>query len=165
MNRPTPVSHEAEQRHYDRSQIDRQYSYDLTKQLTFFVISAEIVFCGYILLNAEVLGVIKHSSALFLLAGIAALCGIFWRVCYNEIYHDTSHELKGKHHDIIKQLNSITYFFYFILSILFFISLLITGYQYLSAIESKTNDLGEQKQPSQTQQLNKEIQTTLESGG
>lgn len=163
MNRPTSPSDEAQQRYYDRDQKDKQYSYDLTKQLTYFVISAELVFCGYILLNAEVLGGIRYSSILFLMAGTAAICGILWRVCYNEIFHANTHGIKAKFHKLLKLLNLITYWFYVILSIVFFIILLITGYKYLSNIEVNTSDIVKQYQSVPEQQLNKKFQMTAKS--
>lgn len=160
MSRPISAGDEAQQRSYDRSQKDQQYSYHLTKQLTYFVISAELVFCGYILLNAEALGVIRHSSILFLMAGTAAICGILWRVCYNEIFHASAHGIKAKFHKLLKLLNSITYLAYVILSIVFFIILLITGYKHLSTIEANTSDLVKQYQSVPEQQLNKKLQPT-----
>jgi len=51
---------------YSLNQADRHHSYDLVQKLTFFIIGAEFVFCGYLLLNAEKLSDVKHLSTLFL---------------------------------------------------------------------------------------------------
>ncbi len=154
MTRP-PISPEAEQRYYDRKLLEQQYSYDLTKQLTFFVISAELIFCSYILLNAQVLGAVKHSNILFLLSGVAAICGMLWRLCYNETYHANVHAEKAIYFNLIKKLKTITYWAYTILSITFFVSLLVTGYQYLSNIEAKANGAGIEEQHAPSKQLNR----------
>ncbi len=74
------------------NQEARHYSYDLVQKLTFFVISIELIFCGYMLLNADRFGSIKYSSYLFLLSGSAAIFGIFWRFCYNQTNHEESHQ-------------------------------------------------------------------------
>lgn len=128
---------EVELRHHDRKERERQYSYDLTKQLTFFVISAELVFCGYILLNAPTLKDVGHSSTLFVLAGLAAIFGIVWRLVYNEIYHAIAHgrSLRSYYYKI----RTMSYWFYVGLSLIFFVLLLIVGYAYLSAIEEMGN--------------------------
>lgn len=62
-NMRTPILGEATQRHFDREQTERLYSYDLIQKLTFFVISIELIFCGYILLNAKKLSGIEGSIA------------------------------------------------------------------------------------------------------
>ena len=133
----TPLISEAELRHRDLMQRKRQYGYDLTKQLTFFVISAELVFCGYILLNAKPIGGLGLSSILFVLAGLAAMFGVFWRFFYNEVLHAHAHNtlLRGSYHKAVK----VTYFLFVVLSLIFFILLLIMGYAYLSAIEEMSN--------------------------
>ena len=133
-----PLIIEAELRHHDRAQIDRQYSYDLTKQLTYFVVSAELIFCGYILLNAKLLGEVNHSSTLFLMAGIAAISGMLWRFTYNINYHSIAHggEPGSK---ILKISVFISYYLYIILSVLFFIILLVVGYKYIRTIELQIN--------------------------
>lgn len=128
-----PYPRESQLRHEDRVQQQRQYSYDLTKQLTFFVISAEFVFCGYILLNAQRLKDVGHSSALFLLAGLAAIFGIFWRFTYNEIYHAQTHGLGiSRYYSVAR---TVSYVCYVGLSLIFFVLLLVAGYAYLSGIE------------------------------
>ena len=128
---------EVELRHDDRKERERQYSYDLTKQLTFFVISAELVFCGYILLNAPTLKDVGHSSTLFLLAGSAAIFGIFWRLVYNEIYHTHAHgrSLRSYYYKV----RTVSYSLYVGLSLIFFVLLMIVGYAYLSGIEEAAN--------------------------
>ena len=137
MVRRTEFHPEVELRHRDRKEREQQYSYDLTKQLTFFVISAELVFCGYILLNAKPIGGLGLSSILFVLAGLAAMFGVFWRFFYNEVLHAHAHNtvLRGSYHTAIK----VTYFGFVVLSLIFFILLLIMGYAYLSAIEEMGN--------------------------
>lgn len=134
------MTSDAEQKYYEWSLQNKQYSYDLTQKLTYFVISAELVFCGYILLNANELGVIGNSSWLFLVAGIAAFSGILWRTFYNQEFNNHAHgnEVSRTHH----LLQSTFYFSYFFLSILFFCAVLYLGYSYLNTIESlnkKTN--------------------------
>ena len=133
----TPLRPEAELRHDDRKERERQYSYDLTKQLTFFVISAELVFCGYILLNAKPIGGLGLSSILFVLAGLAAMFGVFWRYFYNEVLHAHAHSfrLRVGYHNAMR----VSYWGYVVLSLIFFVLLLIMGYAYLSAIEEMGN--------------------------
>lgn len=133
----TPLRPEAELRHDDRKERERQYSYDLTKQLTFFVISAELVFCGYILLNAKAIGGLGLSSILFILAGLAAMFGVFWRFFYNEVFHAHAHSFRLRviYHKAVK----VTYFGFVVLSLIFLVLLLIMGYGYLSAIEEAAN--------------------------
>ena len=133
----TPLRPEAELRHDDRKERERQYSYDLTKQLTFFVISAELVFCGYILLNAKPIGGLGLSSILFVLAGLAAMFGVFWRYFYNEVLHAHAHSfrLRAGYHNAMR----VSHWGYVVLSLIFFVLLLIMGYAYLSTIEEAAN--------------------------
>jgi len=132
---------EAEQRHFDRSQKEQQYSYDLTKQLTFYIISAELIFCGYILLNAEALGTVKNSSVLFLISGIAALCGLLWRYCYNDDYHANAHGYKSNFQKFAGGiLLKVSYSLFIFLSLVFIVFILVAGFQHLSAIESNANN-------------------------
>ena len=70
---------------------DRQFSLELVQKLTYFVISAELIGCGYILLQASSLTEVKHLNYLFLLCGISALLGLLWRFCYNNSHFNYTH--------------------------------------------------------------------------
>jgi cation transport ATPase len=132
-----PLHNEAELRAYDRMQIIQQHSYDMTARLTYFVISAELIFCGYVLLNADRFGQIKYLSVLFLMSGLAAFFGVFWRFFYNQTYHDNAHgilSIKG-----LNALQAVVYWLYVVLSIIFFAALLWAGYIHLSEISAKPN--------------------------
>lgn len=69
----------------------KNFGYDSTQKLTYFVVTAELALCGYMLLNADKLSKIYGSSYLFLCFGVAALSGIIWRFCYNITYHSHAH--------------------------------------------------------------------------
>jgi len=137
----TPLIGEAELRHYDRAQAERQFSYNLTQRLTFFVISVELVFCGYILLNAEKLGAIASADELFALAGIAAFFGVLWRFFYNQTYHNNAHGNGKKANVILAWAQLASYWLYVSLSVLFFILVLVAGYSYLHEIGEKAKDV------------------------
>lgn len=113
----------------------QQYSYDLTQRLTFFVISIELIFCGYILLNPEKLGVIKFSSTLFFLSGAAAIFGLFWRFCYNQTFYENAQGKQSKFFKAYNGAQTITYWIYIVLTLVFFISAVATGHEYLRGIE------------------------------
>ena len=115
----------------------QQYSYDLTQRLTFFVISIELVFCGYILLNADKLGAIKYSSWLFLFAGCAAVLGIIWRFIYNQTFHNVAHGEGNKNTPLVKRMQLAIYWLYIILTGLFLVSTILAGYCHLHRIEAK----------------------------
>lgn len=115
----------------------QKYSYDLVQRLTFFVISIELIFCGYILLNSEKLGAVKFSSFLFLLAGSAAVFGIGWRFIYNQTYHDAVHGKNEKNRNILPRLQIVVYWIYISLTALFLLSIISAGYLHLSKIEKK----------------------------
>lgn len=134
----TPLHSEAELRHHDRAQSERLFSYDLTQKLSFFVISIELIFCGYILLNADKLGQIKGSSMLFLLAGVAAFCGITWRYCYNQTYHLHAHGV-SQTWGLTSKAQTLFYWLYASASVMFLVLTLWWGFQYLQNIESKTD--------------------------
>lgn len=118
----------------------QQYSYDLTKQLTFFVISAEMLFCGYVLLNAKEFSNVEYASSLFLISGLAAISGVLWRVFYNETFHARSHQPPKGHKHLGRGFRiavigiRIFYPLYVLLSILFFCALLALGYNYLQDV-------------------------------
>lgn len=69
----------------------RNYGYDITQKLTYFVITAELVFCGYLLLNADKLVHFKSAPLIFVLSGMSAGFGLCWRFCYNITYHAHAH--------------------------------------------------------------------------
>lgn len=69
----------------------KNYAYDITQKLTYFVITAELAFCGYMLLNKDKLSDIIGAPYLFLLCGLAVFSGILWRFCYNITYHAHAH--------------------------------------------------------------------------
>jgi len=139
-NMRTPLISEAELRHYDRAQAERQFSYSLTQRLTFFVISVELVFCGYILLNAGKLGAIASADELFALAGIAAFFGVLWRFFYNQTYHNNAHGSGKKTNVILAWVQLVSYCVYVSLSVIFFVLVLAVGYSYLHEIEEKAKD-------------------------
>ena len=120
---------------YSLNQTDRHHSYDLVQKLTFFIIGAEFVFCGYLLLNAEKLSDVKHLSTLFLICGFAALFGILWRFCYNQTYHDNVHDQKSKFHGIYYRVQILSYWFYVVLTAIFFVSALWAGSIYVRKAE------------------------------
>lgn len=115
----------------------QQYSYDLTQRLTFFVISIELVFCGYILLNSDKLGAIKYSSWLFLFAGSAAVVGIIWRFIYNQTFHNIAHGEDVKNTLLVKRTQLAIYWIYILLTGLFLVSTILAGYCHLHRIEAK----------------------------
>ncbi len=120
-------------------QKDQHFSYDLTQRLTYYVISAELIFCGYVLLNSDKFGVIKYSSILFLLAGIAAFSGVLWRFGYNQNQHDIAHVTTSKNNRYILGAQLTAYWVYIVVSVVFYISLLGIGYSHIKGIESAEN--------------------------
>ena len=120
------------QRVFERRQAERHFSYEMTQKLTFFVVGAELVFCGYILLNAEKLGPIEYSSILFPLAGMAAVMGLVWRAVFNDLH------LRELRDQIIApglaKILRATYVLYIFLSAAFFFLLLFAGTMYLFTI-------------------------------
>ena len=134
-------------RNFDRQQRTQQYSYDITARLTYFAVSAELVFCGYVLLNATQFSPIKHSSTLFLVSGLAAFFGIFWRFVYNETYHCKTHPNSSKvlyskifSSKILAVFQHILHWLYVLLTVGFFVMLLWIGYVHLSDFETKENE-------------------------
>lgn len=162
MTKRSPTYSEESLRFMEMRHGAQQYSYDLTQRLTFFVISIELIFCGYILLNFEKLGVIKFSSILFLLSGAAAGCGILWRFCYNQTYHDNAH---GKHSGKLKFLNwaqTYSYRAYVALTIAFLLGIVGTGYEHINRIE-KGNIQIEDKNKTNIQMLSDGIKGIQDS--
>ena len=121
----------------------KKYAYDITQKLTYFVITAELAICGYMLLNAHTLIKICGSPYLFLTCGLAALLGILWRFCYNITYHSHSHARKsGKFDTNSEQLKTATYLAaskfqtslhntYAFLTVVVFLWILVAGFLYL----------------------------------
>ena len=114
----------------------KQYSYDLTARLSYFVISIELIFCGYVLLHAKEFIQIQHLSTLFLIAGLSLISGLLWRFAYNQTYHERQH---GK--DPAKWLTviqDVLYWVYIVLTVIFFIASLYFGYNYLVCLKAAT---------------------------
>ena len=120
----------------------KKYAYDITQKLTYFVITAELALCGYMLLNADKLSKIHGASYLFLTCGVAAFTGILWRFCYNITYHAHAH-FEGELNPYNKYFSSKTYrgarycqgkFYnvYVLLTIGSFLWILVAGFIYLS---------------------------------
>jgi len=126
------LNHAEELQYRDQYFSARQHSYELTQQLTYFVISVELVFCGYMLLNAEKLSGINTANYLFLVCGVAAFAGALWRFFYNQIYHDNTHGIKGRFHEFTYKLQKLCYWIYVILSVVAFVWALIVGFSFLS---------------------------------
>jgi hypothetical protein len=137
---------------------NRKYSYDLTQKLTFFVISAELVFCGYLLINADKIAGVRHSSSLFLVSAVAALLGVTWRFFYNQSYHNNAHKIKNKLH--VKYLQNTTYFGYVLLSFSLFISITYLGFSYIK--EKESTSLSESSIKIEDS-LNKSLQPTAKA--
>lgn len=128
------LNHAAELQYREQLFSARQYSYELVQKLTYFIVSAELVTCGYILLNADNLVAIKGLNYLFLLCGFAAMTGILWRFFYNITYHNNTHGINDWAHKISKKLQVIVYYFYVVLTLVTFTWLLIRGYLYLTSL-------------------------------
>lgn len=135
MNRD-PLVNDAELQARELQRADQRYSNDLTQRLTYFVIGIEVVFCGYLLLNAEQLGKIQYSSVLFLLAGLAAIAGLFWRFFYNESFHCDVHNIRSWWLKATGWLQGAFYYAYVVLSIAFFMAMLAIGTAHLRVIET-----------------------------
>lgn len=153
MTEQSPSIKEAELRRMEMERDARLYSYDLVQRLTFFIISLELIFCGYILLNAEKLGAVRFSSVAFLLAGMAAIIGLLWRFLYNQDYNDfvhgTSSWISPPH-----WLKRIVYWVFVILTSSFLILSVIIGYLHIDKIE-KAKEIQNLKEELATQkQLN-----------
>ena len=130
-----PLIKEDQLRLMEMRRDSQQYSYDLVQRLTFFVISIELIFCGYILLNSEKLGAVKFSSLLFLSAGCAAIFGIIWRFFYNQTYHDAIHGKNEKFRKFLGKLQFISYWIYISLTAMFLVGTISTGYWHIKNIE------------------------------
>jgi len=115
----------------------QQYSYDLTQRLSFFVISVELIFCGYILLNSDKLGVVNFSSLIFLISGSAAVFGLVWRFCYNQTFHENAHGKKTNLYRICSKIQNYSYWLYVGLTLIFIVSVVAIGYEHINRIEKK----------------------------
>jgi hypothetical protein len=130
----TPLTNDAELQARDQLFLFRQHAYELTQKLTYFVISIELIFCGYMLLNAEKLSSIQGASYLFVTCGIAAFFGIFWRFFYNQTYHNHAHGIQGALHQFALHAQTVSYWIYVSLSIAAFVWALVAGFAYLNKI-------------------------------
>lgn len=159
---------EAYERALDRKQVERHYARDLVQRLTFFVVGAELVFCGYVLLNAESLHGVSFVGEMYLASGVAAISGVLWRVVYNEeIHYDPG---KGKpYSEFLQKVRSALYHIYLIASLVFFAGTLAAGYSYLKGAEdSSPNDPvmelssgGKEAEPAK--ESNKKLQPTADA--
>lgn len=131
----TPLTNDAELQARDQLFLFRQHAYELTQKLTYFVISIELVFCGYMLLNAEKLGRIQGASYLFATCGLAAFFGILWRFFYNQTYHNHAHGIQGRIHQFSSRSQTVSYWIYVTLSIAAFVWALVAGFAYLNSID------------------------------
>lgn len=136
MNSLPPLINEAELQARELWFAARQQSYELTQKLTYFVISVELVFCGYMLLNADKLNVIHGASYIFLTCGIAAIFGILWRFFYNQTYHNNAHGTQGQSHQTICRIQITCYWIYVALSTIALIWILVAGFSYLNAFNN-----------------------------
>lgn len=139
MTQRTPLHSDLELKIMEMSRDARHYSYDLVQKLTFFVISIELVFCGYILLNAENLGAVKYSSLIFLLAGTGAVSGLLWRFFYNQTFHDGTHEKVTSITIQLYRAQNFAYWIFVATTTVFLLSSVIIGYQHIKRIEDAAN--------------------------
>lgn len=123
----------------------KMYAYDITQKLTYFVVTAELALCGYMLLNVDKLSSIRGFPYIFLLCGLAAFMGLLWRFCYNITFHSYAHahnrkngklELDSKQFDnfsykMADRYQGLTHNTYAILSIVCFLWILGAGFWYL----------------------------------
>ena len=128
------LNHAEELQYREQVFSARQYSLNSVEKLTYFIVSAELVTCGYILLNADALVAISGLNYLFFLCGIAAMAGILWRFFYNITYHNNTHDINNCTHKISEKLQITVYPLYVFLTFLTFSWLLIRGYLYLTTL-------------------------------
>jgi hypothetical protein len=123
-------------------QDSKNYAYDITQKLTYYVITVELALCGYMLLNAEKLSGICGAAYIFLVCGLAALIGVLWRFCYNITFHAHAHfegELspqnkyfKTKTYKTASYLQGKLHDVYVLLTAISFLWILGAGFIYLS---------------------------------
>lgn len=121
---------ESLERHEDRKQQEEHHAQQLVQKLTFFVVGAELVFCGYILLNAKSLSGVSFAAEMYLLSGIAAISGLLWRTLYNEEMSARNGKRAPLSGALLKAQSTL-YWLYIIASIVFFIGVLSVGYSYI----------------------------------
>jgi len=126
-----PLVSEAELRAQDLTHARRQHSYDLVQQLTYFIITMELVGCGYLLIYAKELVGIPSAKYLYLIFGVAAFFGILWRVLHNETYYRTSHGLSSGAYALGTR---VFYWPYVFLSIIAFVWAIYAGTRYLHEV-------------------------------
>jgi len=148
----------------------RQHSYELTQKLSYFVISAELVFCGYILLNADKLIDIKGVNYLFITCGLAAVFGILWRFFYNETYHNDAHGVKHSRYLLAGKLQTSCYRVYIAMTAVTFVWAMVSGFNYLTtihkiskAVDSKATSATTEAVPPVAAQLSTAPSRKLES--
>ena len=117
----------------------RQHSTELVQKLTYFVISAELVACGYILTTANNLIAVENLNYLFLLTACAALFGLFWRFFYNQVFYNNVHDKNGELvsgllHKLVVRLQWFSYYIYVILSIVAMLWFVFLGFNYLTSL-------------------------------
>jgi len=113
--------------------LERQrQSYELTQKLTYFVVSLELVFCGYLLLNADKLVHFTLAPYLFVASGFAATMGLLWRFCYNMTYHARAHSQQGTKTFLFTVIFQIGFYYVYVaLSILTIFAILVSGFVYI----------------------------------
>lgn len=117
----------------------RQHSTKLVQKLTYFVISAELVACGYILTTASNLIAVENLNYLFLLTACAALFGLFWRFFYNQVFYNNVHDkngelVSGSLHRLVVKLQWFSYYIYVVLSIAAMLWFVFLGFNYLTSL-------------------------------
>lgn len=126
-----PLVSEAELGAQDLTHAHRQHSYDLVQQLTCFIITIELVGCGYLLINAKELVGIPSAKYLYLIFGVAAFLGVLWRVLHNETYYRSSHGLSTGAYALGTR---VMYWPYVILSVIAFVWAIYAGTRYLHEV-------------------------------
>ncbi len=128
------LNHNEELQYREQIFSARQFSLELVQKLTYFVVSVELIACGYILLQAANLSEVKNLKYLFLLCGISALLGLLWRFCYNITHYNATHQLSDFIGKLARKLQSPLHDLYAVCSILSLIWFLYLGFNYLSYI-------------------------------
>ncbi len=108
----------------------RLQSYELTQKLAFFVIGLEVVFCGYLLLNANKFSEVPWVEFLFLVTALAAISGMVWRFCYNATYHQETHGRQSSY-ERYQSFQVWSYRAFVVLTLLFLLGTTVGGYQYI----------------------------------
>jgi len=120
---------------------ERQHSYDLTQKLSYYVISAELIFCGYMLLNANELAGIHGVRFLYCACGFAAISGILWRFFYNETNHQNVHGTKGRFYRGLLIVQLSVYCIFVVLSLVTFVWILVAGFNYLKITDRSRKEV------------------------